>query len=250
VEHVGESGKRNREFKKKFSRERVLAGLIDPTAQRPVVFDVGAHVGESVLFLRRLFPTSVIYSFEPSIDSFSTLQGLRDERTHCYNVALTDIDGSIEFFSNKISHTNSVFRVNSESRDSLFFEEHRRSGTPVREGEFNMPLRVPSMRLSTFCSAHRIDHIHLLKIDVQGAELRVLQGSGDALNSTDCIILEIMFYDYYEHQGSFLEIESVLQPLGFRLFSISEISYNPMNGRTDWVEAIYRRPPVRAERSP
>ena len=110
----------------------------------------------------------------------------------------------MEFFSNKISHTNSVFRVNSNSQDSLFFEEHRKSGIAVREGEFNLPLRVPSMRLSTFCREHQIDHIHLLKIDVQGAESRVLKGAGDALNFTDCIILEIMFYDYYEHQGSFL----------------------------------------------
>ena len=74
VEHVGESGARNREFRQKFSRERLIVSLIHPTVQRPVVFDVGAHVGESVLFLRRLFPASVIHSFEPSIDSFSTLE--------------------------------------------------------------------------------------------------------------------------------------------------------------------------------
>jgi hypothetical protein len=36
-----------------------------------------------------------------------------------------------------------------------------------------------------------------------------------------------------------LDIEKILLPAGFELYSISHISQNPMNGRTDWLDVIY-----------
>jgi FkbM family methyltransferase len=241
MDNIGESAERNRAFSKKFSRETLIRSLIHSEVLTPLLLDVGAHKGESVRFLRALFPNAVIHSFEPMPASFATLETLSDTQTHVHNVALGDTDGTIDFFVNKISHTNSIFKVNEESRDSLFFAERRRTGTPIENGTFNERLRVSSARLATFCEEHDIDHIDLLKIDVQGAERKVLEGAMTLLPQIDNIILEIMLFDYYEHRSSFLEIESILQPAGFGLFSISDISQNPMNGRTDWVEAIYRR---------
>jgi FkbM family methyltransferase len=243
MENVGEAGARNREFANKFSRVALIQSLIDAHTTHPVVLDVGAHKGESARFLRAQFPTALIHSFEPLPASFAQLQALDDPQLRAHNLALSDTDGTIEFFENKISHTNSMFRVNESSRDSLFLEERRRTGLPVEGGTFNTPRQVQSMRLATFCEREKIEHIDLLKLDVQGAERKVLDGADAYLQRIDSIILEIMFFDYYEQQSSFLEIESVLQPAGLRLFSISEISNNPMNGRTDWVEAIYRRTP-------
>jgi hypothetical protein len=51
--------------------------------------------------------------------------------------------------------------------------------------------------------------------------------------------MKISFFDYYEHQTTFMDVEQILLPLGFRLFSISEISNNPMNSSTDWAEVVY-----------
>jgi FkbM family methyltransferase len=245
MDNVGESSLRNREFQRKFSRESIIRKLIDERITAPVLLDVGAHKGESARYLRKLFPDSIIHSFEPSANSFAELQLVRDEHTHCHNVALTDVDGGIDFFENKISHRNSVFRVNEASRDSLYLEQSRLKCAEIPAGTFNLRQQVPSMRLATFCAREGIRHVDLLKIDVQGAECKVLVGAAQALEFTDTIILEIMFFDYYEHQGSFLEIESVLHPRGFRIFAISDISNNPMNGRTDWVEVIYRKTTIR-----
>ena len=83
------------------------------------------------------------------------------------------------------------------------------------------------------------EKVDLLKIDVQGAECHVLRGGQNSLKTTRAIVLEISFFDYYEHQTSFLNVESILSPLGFKLYSISEISNNPLNGRTDWAEVVY-----------
>ena len=87
----------------------------------------------------------------------------------------------------------------------------------------------------------KINKIDLLKVDVQGAESLVFEGSHNTLKRTKVVIVEICFFDYYENKGGFFDIEKFLKPKGFSLFTISEISYNPMNGRTDWVEVIYKK---------
>ena len=84
-----------------------------------------------------------------------------------------------------------------------------------------------------------INHVDMMKIDTQGHEPEVLRGLMDKLSKVDVVITELMFYDYYERSLSFSDIEKYLLPANFRLFDISHISKNPMNGRTDWVDVIY-----------
>ena len=76
---------------------------------------------------------------------------------------------------------------------------------------------------------------------MQGAESLVLHGASVSLGITKNIVIEVSLYDYYENKTSFFEIEKFLRPKGFEMFSISEISQNPMNGRTDWAEVIYTK---------
>ena len=69
----------------------------------------------------------------------------------------------------------------------------------------------------------------------------VLEGGKSSLSKINAIILEVSLFDYYDHKTSFSDIEKYLLPIGFELFSILEISNNPMNGRTDWVEVLYKK---------
>lgn len=208
-------------------------------ADQPVIFDVGAHYGESVVYLKKLFPKALIHSFEPDPDSFDILSASVLEGVSYFNMAFSDVDGTASFYRNKISHTNSLLKVNLKSRDSIDIANAIvKNDMQYFEG-FNEEVQVASVRLDSFTNQHSIGKIDLLKIDVQGAECRVLVGGNKILRNTTAIVLEINFFDYYEHQTAFLDVEQILSPLGFRLFSISEISNNPMNGRTDWAEVVY-----------
>ena len=40
---------------------------------KPLILDVGAHIGESVQFFKKIFPQCRIYSFEPFIESYKKL---------------------------------------------------------------------------------------------------------------------------------------------------------------------------------
>jgi FkbM family methyltransferase len=237
MENVGQSKSRNNEFREKFTRERLLQHVV--TGVEPVIFDVGAHHGESLAYLKPLFPKASIYSFEPDPNSFDVLYASAIEGASYFNLALSDEDGTLSFYRNKISHTNSLFKVNLDSKDSIGIAKAIAENDATYFESFNEEVKVASMRLDSFTRQHSIGRIDLLKIDVQGAECRVLMGAVESLKNTSVIVMEISFFDYYEHQTSFMDVEKILLPLDFRLFSISEISNNPMNGRTDWAEVVY-----------
>lgn len=59
-------------------------------------------------------------------------------------------------------------------------------------------LRVPAVRLDTYCSEHHIARIRLLKLDVEGAELDVLAGATRVLTEIrpDAIICEIGGFEH------------------------------------------------------
>ena len=78
-----------------------------------------------------------------------------------------------------------------------------------------------------------------MKIDTQGHEPEVLESIGEKLTNVHVVIAELMFFDYYERSLSFSDIEKTLLPAGFKLYDISHIVKNPMNGRTDWIDVIY-----------
>ena len=50
---------------------------------------------------------------------------------------------------------------------------------------------VKVVKLDTFCFKKSIKKIDILKIDVEGFELQVLQGASKILNNTDYILIEI-----------------------------------------------------------
>ena len=105
----------------------------------------------------------------------------------------------------------------------------------------NRVREVEIKRLDSFIDSENINpsDLDILKIDTQGFEPEVLMGAGKLLTNFDLVITELMFFDFYEKQLSFFDIEKFLIPAGFKLYDISHISKNPMNGRTDWVDIIY-----------
>ena len=81
--------------------------------------------------------------------------------------------------------------------------------------------------------------VDVLKIDVQGYEDKVLKGAISSLGKKIYLVeLEIIFIDYYEKKKSFLEIEEILNPYGFELYSLTTPNFAE-NYRIKWVDALY-----------
>ncbi|MDD3519042.1 MAG: FkbM family methyltransferase [Chromatiales bacterium] len=144
-----------------------------PRLRIETVFDVGAHMGQSVREFRRAFPVADIHCFEPVDATFKLLQSMlaHDSRSMCHRLAMAAEPGRREI------------AVGAESSMSGF-REHA-NGRDMSVGGIEM---VEVDTLDRFCAMHGVLHINLLKIDTEGGDLDVLKG-GEGLIGSQCVDL-------------------------------------------------------------
>lgn len=71
--------------------------------------------------------------------------------------------------------------------------------------------------LAAFAKDKGINAIDFVKLDVQGAELEVLQGAEETLDSVVCIVCEVEFVHLYKNQPLFGDVDAFLRSRGFLL---------------------------------
>ena len=186
-----------------------------------VVFDVGAHVGETATRFVAAFPKATIFSFEPDPDSFGALRAVARTagRIEAINAAVGETDGRAVFFVNQFDQTSSLLRAAPGASEYLL----DRAGLMPRS-----EIDVPVLRLDRFCAGRGIARIDLLKLDAQGYELRILDGSQGLLDrvAIPLIYTEVSFVRIYEGQPLFPEIYQYLFERGYRLVWLYETSFH------------------------
>jgi hypothetical protein len=77
----------------------------------------------------------------------------------------------------------------------------------------------------------------LLKLDCQGAELEILQGTEKSLQLIKIINTEVLFNPLYEGAPRFCDIHDFLTPRGFELRRLH--SFSGPKTAIHWADAIY-----------
>lgn len=184
------------------------------TTPAPLIFDVGAHVGETAARYRTLFPGALIHSFEPFPPSYEKLSAAfgADRRVVPHNVAVAEATGTAKLRVNRASVTNSL--LESDRRG----DDYWGANLLDTEGE----VTVDTVALDDFCREQRIEHVDVLKIDVQGAEHAVLSGARGLLerHAVDLIYLEMIMAPSYVGQRKYHYYMSSLDALGYELFDL------------------------------
>jgi len=172
------------------------------------IIDVGAAVGEYSKAASFIFPQAHIYAFEPIPDSFRKLENLskKIKNIQCFNVALSDSVDVSEFHLNEFSFSSSLLNM-TKTHKKIFPFTNNETVIKVRTNKLDNVLEDLDLRKPI-----------LLKLDVQGAELNVLKGATESLNSIDVIQLEVNFMNFYEGQASIEDIISFLKSFGFSAF--------------------------------
>lgn len=239
------SEQRTQDYVERFDRNSVLTSLVD--SKEPIIFDVGANTGQTLKTFKQLWPESIIHCFEPIQEFYNDLEknSLKYEEVSCHNFAFGDSDKEeVKFYYHEVQPMLSgVYQLNPNSKDSIGINEPDLAG--LKEGEFlnnsNQEITVKQHKLDTFVGYWDIPQIDILKLDTQCSEAKILKGAEETLEKTSVILTELNFYDLYTRNLSFYDIEQYLKPAGFKLYDISYISKNPLNGRTDWVDVIYTK---------
>jgi FkbM family methyltransferase len=183
------------------------------------VLDVGANEGQFIKPARILFPQASILAFEPNPRLTQSLQDLLPSETGAVcQIACGREAGTMPLHLMKFSPASSLLKPTAL----------RIPDFPAAETEETIQVKVD--RLDVVVRHHALARKpYLLKIDVQGFELPVLQGAVNILPDVLAIVCEVNAVSFYEGQTGFDEIYAFLRQHNFKLVDIGEPIRNTHN---------------------
>ena len=172
------------------------------------IIDIGAHHGNWTNEVLQIFPESKYFLFE----------AINYEELNRYNFFPNVKTYREVLLSDKIEEVNWYQQKN--TGDSMFREKtHHFSNTEV--------IKRVSVDLDTFSFANNIFDYEpnniFIKIDCQGAELKILNGAKRILERTSVILLEVpIFGEYNEGAPTFSEYINFMDEIGFIILDITD----------------------------
>ncbi|WP_114575729.1 FkbM family methyltransferase [Saliphagus sp. LR7] len=173
--------------------ERFLADLVP----EDVVYDVGANVGTYTCFAQQVVTEGQVHAFEPHPENAARLaDNVRETGdrgvTRIHRVAVSSDSGRISLAVGGGVVGKGTHNV-------------------LDNGESSIP--VEAERLDTCIEEHGLRRPDVLKIDVEGAEDRVLEGAEETLEGARLVYVEV----HPQHGVSLNGVESRLEDAGFAI---------------------------------
>lgn len=172
VEFVVKSESESRRLQNLADEAPIIAKILSELRENETFYDIGANIGTHSCFVGKDKNTK-IYAFEPFSEN---IKSLRD------NFKLNNINGDI--FEVALMNEDSKMKISPES------------GEPG-EGEVHISdkgdITIPTYKGDTIIEDEGLEIPNVIKIDVEGAELKVLKGLSETLENSKCrtIFLEI-----------------------------------------------------------
>jgi FkbM family methyltransferase len=185
----------------------VAAKLTD--TERPIVFDVGANVGEfSQMCLEVFRGRCLIHAFEPATHTADLYkEALRSDAAgvHLHRLALSDKGGHKMLYSSE--------------RGSTIASLHELK-RPIRPFDPQFSEQVAIDTLDRFCAREHIVSIDLLKLDIEGHELHALAGARQLLDDGRIKFIQFEFGENNISSRSYLADFHDLLGNQYRFFRI------------------------------
>jgi FkbM family methyltransferase len=197
-----------------------------------VLLDVGANIGLYAQALRELGFHGKIESFEPLAEQYGLLEkrASGDKEWECYRFAVGEEDSEITI---KVAG-------NSESSSILPMLDLHLNADPA--SGYVSEQTVPMRRLdSVLRRLAESNEKLMMKIDVQGYELKALQGASGLLSNVEIIDIELSLVPLYAGQPSFVEMMAFFESKGLFPVSIENAFTDPRDGHTLQADVIFMR---------
>lgn len=202
--HVS-TGMEVQRFRGLMSESEVVESVLEEVEPEDVFYDVGANVGMYTCFVSQKVNTSV--AFEPHPENRMRLRE---------NIELNGLENAVvrqEALSDEDGKTHLAIHgadVAGEGTHSLATEE---DGTTVE---------IETARADSLVNTGSCPSPDVVKIDVEGAELSVLQGMKNSLEDCRAVYCEVHSERVTEYGGTVDEIYELLESHDFSIESLEE----------------------------
>lgn len=170
-----------------------------PTTKKPYILDCGSEFGMSMLYFKKVFPDAEIVCFEPTSSTYELLKkNIKQNNLSSVKpvkAAVAKKKGTAKFY---INNGNGVTWGNSLVGGTYILGSHN-----VEE--------VKTVKLSSYITKH----VDLVKIDIEGTEVDVLEEIEPKLDKVENIILELHTKGE-DNVKKYKKIEKILKRNGFR----------------------------------
>lgn len=185
---------------------------------KSIIFDIGACDGSDSIIYGKLFPKSNVYCFEPLPSNFELINKNISEsglvNITPVQLCLSNKIGSTEFFVSSGNPSNAPKDANFGNKSSSILPPGETLNTHPWL-KFEQRIKVETITIDFFCSENNISEVDFIHMDVQGAELMVLQGAENILKKIKCIWLEVECVALYKNQPLKSEVERRMKDAGF-----------------------------------
>lgn len=225
----------------RFIKEKIKYRLNKPLRRRKKllshfgitkILDVGANAGQYALELRKINFTGNIISFEPIHSVFNELKKnlSNDAKFVAKNFALGDKEEV------KTINIAKNFASSSFFSRTKYMEENAKQTEYI--GEEQVEIKILDTIYDTICDP---EDVVFLKLDTQGYEKNILNGSIESLKKIKGVQIELALKPTYVNAPNFKEIFSILENSGFKLYSLEDGFEDEITGQLLEIDAVFFR---------
>ncbi len=209
----------------------VLAHLRSLGLAPGTIVDVGVARGTPELYAA--FPGLPVLLVEPLAEHEDDLKAICAQRPgSAYALAAGGpAPGSLEIAVHRVPACSSVLG----DRDP--------DGTPAERRT------VPVARVDDLVANHGMRGPFVVKVDVEGAELQVLEGARETLAHTDLVLLEVSFFKLVPQGAELADVVAWMREAGFSAYDVYHGHLRPLDGALAQVDLAFVRDdgPFRAD---
>tara|TARA_B100001250_G_scaffold413578_1_gene448170 strand:- start:3314 stop:4057 length:744 start_codon:yes stop_codon:yes gene_type:complete len=172
--------------------------------------EIGSRDGFDAIKLTKEFKPTKTYIFEADPRLAKNIEKniskyKKDMNLNLFNIALGSEDKTVTF------HAVDEKKYDNDGVGSLYvlnFEDREESDPDYKIGYIQKEINVEQKKYTSL----DLDTPDLIAMDVESAELEVLKGLGEQLDSVKIIILETSIHKYHFGGSNFIEIHNYIKP--------------------------------------
>ncbi len=171
---------------------------------QPVIFDIGANVGNWSGTLLKAIPSARVYMFEPSIDCRAEIQRRNLSGVMIFPCALGEAPGQAAYYTSGPTDGSASLYV--------------RGDTPFQHLTYR-PTTVQVSTIDQILATENIDFVDFMKMDIEGHELFALRGARQSLSSKKIGALSFEFgCSNVNSRTFFRDVWDLLTEAGFSIW--------------------------------